>query len=308
MHWQKLADFLELSEIDRAKIDHKPGFALNLPKRLADKIQKGNIQDPILRQFLPTLAEKIETTSFVQDPTGDMTFCKSTKLLQKYRGRALLICTSACAMHCRYCFRQNFDYDTQGAIFDKEIEMIAQDDSLKEIILSGGDPLSLSNEVLKDMFERLCEIPHIRRIRFHSRFPIGIPERIDQGLLDVLKVISKQVWFIVHVNHERELDGDVLHSLEQIRKLGIVVMNQSVLLQGVNDNLDALKALSEKLVDNGIVPYYLHQLDRVAGTAHFEVPIEKGKHLIEELRKQLSGYAVPMYVSEIAGEMSKSPL
>lgn len=246
--------------------------------------------------------------AYVNDPTEDSSFCKSSKLLQKYQNRALLICTSACAMHCRYCFRQNFDYDQQGADFDKEIDIISQDSSLHEIILSGGDPLSLSNEILADLFQKLSKIPHISRIRIHTRFPIGIPERIDPPFLKILENSSKMVWFTIHSNHARELDDEVLASLARIRKLGVVLMNQSVLLQGVNDDIQTLKDLCEKLVDNGIIPYYLHQLDRVAGSSHFEVPIEKGKWLISELRKQLSGYAIPMYVAEIAGEHSKTPL
>ncbi len=308
MNWEKLADFLELSLEDRALIDSKPNFILNLPKRLAEKIEKGNLKDPLLLQFLPTLAEKVALSSYVNDPTEDNTFCKSSKLLQKYQNRALLICTSACAMHCRYCFRQNFDYDQQGTIFEKEIEIISEDSSIHEIILSGGDPLSLSNAILENLFQRLSNIPHISRIRLHTRFPIGIPERIEPAFLSILKTIPKQLWFIIHVNHARELDDDVLAALANLRKLGIVLMNQSVLLRGVNDNIVSLKELCEKLVDNGIVPYYLHQLDRVAGSSHFDVPIEKGKWLISELRKQLSGYAIPTYVAEISGEHSKTPL
>jgi EF-P beta-lysylation protein EpmB len=308
VHWEKLADYLELSSAQKSLIDTKPNFILNLPRRLAAKIEKGNLNDPLLLQFLPTLAEKTNRSDFVSDPTEDTTFCKSPKLLQKYQNRALLICTSACAMHCRYCFRQNFDYDQQGAIFEKEIQIIAEDSSIHEIILSGGDPLSLSNDILEDLFQRLSQIPHIRRIRIHTRFPIGIPERIDSTLLAILRAVPVQMWIIIHANHARELDEDVLAALSSLRKLGIVMMNQSVLLRGVNDNLESLKDLCEKLANNGIVPYYLHQLDRVAGSEHFEVSVEKGKWLVSELRKQLSGYAIPTYVAEIAGKQSKTPL
>lgn len=308
VNWEKLADYLDLSLDQKSLIDTKPNFILNLPRRLAAKIEKGNIKDPLLIQFMPTLAERTLRPDYVKDPTEDTTFCKSPKLLQKYQNRALLICTSACAMHCRYCFRQNFDYDQQGTIFEKEIQIISEDSSLHEVILSGGDPLSLSNEILEDLFLRISKIPHIRRIRIHTRFPIGIPERIDSALLAILKAVPIQIWIIIHANHARELDEGVLAALSSLRKLGIVMMNQSVLLRDVNDNLESLKDLCEKLADNGIVPYYLHQLDRVAGSEHFEVPVEKGKWLISELRKQLSGYAIPTYVAEIAGEQSKTPL
>lgn len=308
MHWEKLANFLELSTADRARIDLKPNFTLNLPLRIANKIEKQNLQDPLLCQFLPLLDEKFEHPSFVQDPTSDISFCKTSKLLQKYPGRALLLCTSACAMHCRYCFRQNFDYDTSGGLFENELEIIAKDSSLKEIILSGGDPLSLSNQTLQELLSKLAAIPHIKRIRFHSRFPIGIPERIDNEFVNILKAFPLQIWFVLHANHPKELDEDVLAAVAHLRKIGVVVLNQSVLLKGVNDSVNTLKELCERLVDHGVLPYYLHQLDPVSGTSHFHVPIEEGKRLISEIRKVLSGYAIPTYAAEIVGESSKTAL
>ncbi len=211
-------------------------------------------------------------------------------------------------MHCRYCFRQNFDYETTLKTFEKELECIAQDSTLQEVILSGGDPLSLSDQVLKSILVELSAIPHVKRVRFHTRFPVGIPERIDADFLDIFTQIPLQVWFVIHANHPDELDADVLASLKSLQKLGIAVLNQSVLLQGVNDQISILKELSEKLVNHGILPYYLHQLDRVQGTAHFEVAEEHGKALIQALTGQLSGYAVPKYVREIPGESNKTGL
>jgi EF-P beta-lysylation protein EpmB len=306
--WQKLADFLELSEEQRAEIKCKPQFILNLPFRLAKKIKKGTLEDPLLKQFLPTIQENKESPEYRADPINDGSFCRTPKLLQKYEGRALLLCTSACAMHCRYCFRQNYPYETSDHGFESELQEVASDPSLHEIILSGGDPLSLSDEILLALFNKISSIPHIRRVRFHTRFPMGIPERINETLLNLFKNLDKQIWFIIHSNHSLEFDKDVWESLSKIRKLGIPILNQSVLLRGINDNIDTLKKLCEDLVDHGISPYYIHQLDRVQGASHFEVSEERGRQLIQDLRKQLSGYAIPLYVREIPGELSKIPL
>lgn len=306
--WEKLATFLELSQEQIAKILKKSPFALNLPLRLAKKVEKGRLDDPILKQFLPVEEEKNLLPGYSLDPVSDQSFRQESKLLHKYQGRALLVCTSACAMHCRYCFRQNFNYDVEDKTFAKEIELIKNDISLKEIILSGGDPLSLSDEVLGSLLERLSSIEHIKRIRFHTRFPIGIPERIDESFLNLLKSIPKQIWFIIHANHPNELDSDLFERLKSLQKIGIPILNQAVLLKGVNDNIETLTKLCESLADNGVQPYYLHQLDRVQGADRFEVNEEDGLKLIEELTSKLSGYAVPKYVKEVAGQPSKSPM
>lgn len=304
-HWEKLADYLKLDLNQRQTICANPRFPLNIPLRLAEKIEKGTLNDPILRQFLPTNLENTLVPDFIKDPVGDCISRKSSKLLHKYHGRALLVCTSACAMHCRYCFRQNFDYETEDPTFTKELELLAEDSSIKEVILSGGDPLSLSDRTLKQLLDNICTIPHVRRIRFHTRFPIGIPERINEAFLDLLRGISCQVWFVIHTNHSRELDEEILDSLKSIQQLGIPVLNQSVLLRGVNDHIDILTQLCEKLIDNGIIPYYLHQLDRVQGAAHFEVTEAEGLLLTAELEKRLPGYGIPKYVREESGEASK---
>lgn len=307
-NWQKLADFLHLNEIQRNKIDTQAQFVLNLPHRLAQKIEKGTLDDPILRQFLPTMEERVQTVGFSRDPVGDHACRRGSKLLQKYNGRVLLVCTSACAMHCRYCFRQNFDYDVEDKSFAQEIESIRNDPTIKEVILSGGDPLSLSDSILGVLLKQISSIPHVRRIRFHTRFPIGIPERIDENFIQLIDAIPQQIWFIIHSNHPREIDDEVISKLQELQKRGVVVGNQAVLLKGVNDNVETLQELCEKLVDKGILPYYLHQLDRVQGGAHFEVPEAEGVKLIEQLMSRLPGYAVPKFVREIAGESGKTPI
>lgn len=307
-NWPKLAQFLDLSPQQRLAVQENPRFVLNLPFRLASKIQKGTLDDPILKQFLPMRCEETPKLGFVNDPVNDSSCKRSNKLLQKYEGRALLVCTSACAMHCRYCFRQNFDYDVARKLFDDELKILEADNSIHEIILSGGDPLSLSDDILWSLFEALNKIKHIRRLRIHTRFPIGIPERIDQGLLNILQKVTKQIYFVIHANHPLELDSDVLNSLANLRRLGAIVMNQAVLLRGVNDDVDTLTNLCEILVDNGVLPYYVHQLDKVEGASHFEVSIEEGKFLMDALAAKLPGYAVPRYVREVFGEPSKTPI
>ncbi len=305
---EKLSAFLELSPEQLSELSDSQHFPLNVPFRLAAKMEKGNLNDPLFRQFVPLKAENEAATCFVKDPVGDCDAAHSPKYLKKYASRVLLVTTGACAMNCRFCFRQNYPYAPFQTGLSQEIAWIAQDPSIKEVILSGGDPLSLSNDALKEILGGLDQIPHLERIRFHTRFPIGIPERIDEGFLSLLEASSKQIWFIIHTNHPRELDTDILTALKKIQKLAIPVLSQSVLLKGVNDYLDTLQALFECLVACGIHPYYLHQLDRVERAAHFEVTHDQGRHLLQELNNRLSGYAVPKYVQEISGEPSKVTL
>lgn len=301
----KLADFLELDGDQRQRLFPNRQFPLNLPCRLAQKIVKGTLEDPILKQFVPTMDEVVLSSGFVKDPVGDAPCRKSTKMLKKYEGRILLVCTSACAMHCRYCFRQHFDYAPGDRLFEEELKLVQDDPTINEVILSGGDPLSLDNSVLKNLLERISIIPHVRKVRFHTRFPIGIPERIDNNFLSILESVPLQFWFIVHANHPRELDEDVLAALKSVQRLGIPVLNQSVLLRGINDSVEVMAELCTVLIDNGISPYYLHQLDKVQGATHFEVGEEQGKKLIEELAIKLPGYGLPRYVKEVAGMPSK---
>lgn len=306
--FKELISFLELSDSVVSQLDLKPKFALNLPRRLAEKMAKNDPTDPLFLQFVPLKKELAEQNGFVQDPVHDSTFVKEKKLLQKYQSRVLLLATSACAMHCRFCFRQNFPYETGYRGFDTEIEHIQNDSCIEEVILSGGDPLSLSDAILDELLQKLNAIEHLKRIRFHSRFPIGIPERIDDGFINVLKKVSKQIWFVLHSNHPNEFDGDVWAAMKRLQCLGIAVLNQTVLLKEVNDSVDILQSLFQELVNHGITPYYLHQLDRVKGAGHFEVPVQTGKELIDTLTANMSGYAVPKYVQEIAGRHSKTAI
>lgn len=302
-----LANFLELNEQQRAQLIAYPNFSLQVPFRLAQKMIKRTLDDPLVKQFLPLSHELDVNPQFILDPVCDASFQEEGKLLRKYKGRVLLVCTSACAMHCRYCFRQHFAYSSSKG-FEEELNSIEQDLSIHEVILSGGDPLSLSDETLGQILSRLAKLPHIRRIRFHTRFPIGIPERIDEEFLNLIASLPQQVYFVIHCNHPRELDQEIFDRLKALQRLGCVILNQAVLLKGINDDVSTLQQLAEQLVNQGIIFYYLHQLDRVQGSAHFEVEEEKGHSLINEIAKQLPGYAVPKYVREIAGEPNKTPL
>ncbi|MDR2539903.1 MAG: KamA family radical SAM protein [Chlamydiales bacterium] len=309
IHWRALLSYLELPlEEGEKKILPSPRFVLNLPYRLAQKMKKGDWKDPLLLQFLPLKQELDHHPLFVSDPVLDRSFAKTSKFLHKYTGRALLLCTSACVMHCRYCFRQNFAYEKETLDFSKELKELAQDISLTEIILSGGDPLSLSNAKLHHLLQGLNQIPHIQKIRFHTRFPIGIPERIDAGLVSILSRLDKQVIFVIHSNHPKELDEAIFRALKQVQKLGIPLLCQTVLLHQINDDIEVLVDLFTMLSNHGILPYYLHQLDRVKGTQHFEASIEKGQELIKQLSARLPGYCVPKYVQEIPNQPNKTSI
>lgn len=300
-----LADFLELSEANRAQLLNRPRFPLLLPLRLAQKIAKNTLDDPILLQFVPLLPESIATPGFTSDPVSDGTFRKNTQILHKYSGRALVLATGACAMHCRYCFRQNFSYETPPTF---DLTYLRATPTIEEVILSGGDPLSLPDDRLGALLTDIAAIPHVRRIRFHTRFPIGIPERLDAPLLALLAACPKPILFVFHINHPRELDADVIGAIRSLQKLGIPTLNQSVLLRGVNDSEDTLLALSRALLEASIIPYYLHMLDRVQGTAHFEISETRAHELLAHLQAHMSGFGVPKLVREEAGKPSKTVL
>ncbi len=286
-------------------------FSLLVPESFLQRMQPGDSNDPLLRQVLPVLDEEIDVSGFVDDALDEAQFREAPGLLHKYEGRALLVLTGACAIHCRYCFRRHYPYSQEPKRLDDwepAFVAIEQDPSIHEILLSGGDPLMLTDERLTAVVRRLEEIPHLRRLRLHTRLPIVLPNRVTLELIDLLTSTRLTPVVVVHANHPNELVADCALSLRQLTQAGLMVLNQAVLLRGINDSVAALQELSERLIDLGIKPYYLHQLDRVAGTAHFEVPEETGRDLVTELRKRLPGYAVPQYVREVPGEAFKVPL
>jgi EF-P beta-lysylation protein EpmB len=287
------------------------GFPLFAPRKFIGRMEIGNPHDPLLRQVLPLGEELLGQQGFTADPVGDLAAQHAPGMLHKYQGRALLITTGACAIHCRYCFRRSYPYaDGPRSLADWEpaLEAIADDASIEEILLSGGDPLTIVDGQLAVLVERLESIDHVRRLRIHTRLPIVIPQRINDELLAWLTGTRLTPIVVVHANHPQEIDAAVAQSLARLVDAGIPVLNQSVLLRGVNDNAEALVELSKRLVDRRVMPYYLHQLDRVHGAAHFEVPVCRGIELIAEMRRQLPGYAVPRYVQEIAGDDGKRVL
>jgi EF-P beta-lysylation protein EpmB len=286
-------------------------FSALAPDEYLIKIRRDDPNDPLLRQILPLAAETHAVAGFDQDPLREQDARRAPGLLQKYAGRALLIMTGACAIHCRYCFRRHFDYGREPhsiAAWEPALRELENDSTIHEIILSGGDPLTLVDDRLKLLIDRLTEIKHLRRLRVHSRLPLIIPQRVTQGLLAVLKPQRVASWFVLHCNHPNELDSQTLESLTKLRNAGIGLLNQAVLLRGINDTVETQRELCERLVDHGILPYYLHQLDPVAGAAHFQVPIATGRAIRSQLLNQLSGYAVPRYVWEQPGGLSKQPL
>ncbi|HVA46053.1 MAG TPA: EF-P beta-lysylation protein EpmB [Pirellulales bacterium] len=286
-------------------------FPLFAPRGYVARMRPGDPRDPLLLQVLPLADELSSPPEFTADPVGDRQAALTPGLLHKYRGRVLLVTTGACAVHCRYCFRRHFPYSETPhslAQWEPAIEQIAADPTIDEVILSGGDPLTLVDRWLRQLAERLAAIGHLRRLRVHTRLPIVLPERVCPELLDWLCGSRLTPIVVVHANHPAEISGQVTAALSQLVDAGVVVLNQSVLLRRVNDDADVLAELCRRLVDLRVMPYYLHQLDRVRGAAHFEVPEAVGRKLASELRRRLPGYAVPRYVRETAGGTCKEPL
>lgn len=287
------------------------GFPLFAPREYVARMKPADPRDPLLLQVLPVAAETESQAGFVADPVGDAEARLGPGLLQKYERRALLVTTGACAIHCRYCFRRHYPYSESprsAADWQPAIDQLAADPTVDEVVLSGGDPLTLVDRQLAELVERLERVPHLRRLRVHSRLPIVIPSRVTSGLLRWLAGGRLTPIMVVHANHASELDVEVAGALDRLRRAGVLLLNQAVLLRGVNDDERTLVDLSLRLVDLGVTPYYLHQLDRVAGAAHFEVPVAEGQRLIARLRELLPGYAVPRYVVEQPGQPSKTPL
>ncbi len=294
------------AEVERARRQ----LALRVPRGFVDRMRRGDPDDPLLRQVLPHAAETTVVDGFSSDPVGELSSAPGP-LLQKYRGRALLVVTGACAVHCRYCFRRHFPYaerSLSGSGWADALAVVAGDPSLTEIILSGGDPLAVPDDRLAALVDELSAISHLQRLRLHTRLPVVIPQRIDESMLSWLAGSRLQTVVVVHANHANEIDADVRTAAGLLRGAGATVLNQSVLLAGVNDDVEALAALSEALLAAGILPYYLHLLDPVAGAAHFDVPQDRALELIRELRERLPGFLVPRLVREVAGAPSKVPV
>jgi L-lysine 2,3-aminomutase len=305
------ADLLQYLELD----PHLPGlglpshdFPLRVPRGYAARMRKSDPRDPLFLQVWPAPLEADETPGFSPDAVGDLGKLKDGGVIHKYQGRALVIATGACAVHCRFCFRRHFPYADALASRDHwrvALQALAADRSIHEVILSGGDPLSLTDGKLAELVSALEFLPHVRRLRIHTRQPVVLPERVDAGLLAWLRRGRLQKVMVLHVNHAQEIDEAVAGAARDLKAAGLSLLNQAVLLRGINDSVAAQHALSERLFEIGVMPYYLHLLDRVQGTAHFEVGPEEGASIVRELSHQLPGYLVPRLVREEPGAPAK---
>lgn len=306
---EDLCAYLELSpEALPISSEATNNFPLRVPVSFAASIEKGNPDDPLLRQVLPLRDELMDYPGYSLNPVGDIEASVQTGMLHKYNGRVLLINTGTCAINCRYCFRRNFPYNEMQLGKQQEnlvIEQIRSDPTISEVILSGGDPLLLSDARLGQLVNQLKTVEHVKRIRIHSRLPIVLPARITDELIKVLANSGKQTVLVVHCNHANEINERVIEAFNLLKNKGIILLNQSVLLKGINDNASTLCQLSEDLFELGILPYYLHLLDKATGTGHFEVSEEKALALIEGVRNRLPGYLVPKLVREISGAEAK---
>jgi len=286
-------------------------FALRVPQGFIARMHQGDRHDPLLRQVLPVTDELQHAPGFTLDAVGDGLARKATGVIQKYQGRALLVTTGSCAINCRYCFRRHFPYAEETAAaagWREAVAAIAADPDIDEVILSGGDPWSLATPKLAELTDALKGVPQLKRLRVHTRLPVVLPERVDAALTEWLAALPWPVAVVLHANHAREFDAAVDAAMRRLREAGASLLNQAVLLRGVNDSVEALAALSERSYAAGVLPYYLHQLDRVQGAAHFEVADEQALALHRALAARLSGYLVPKLVREVAGDPGKRPL
>lgn len=306
--YHELLHLLDLGDSPLAAMDF-PGFPLRVPRPYIARMEKGNPDDPLLKQVLPVAEETVAMAGYGEDPLEESSHNPVPGLIHKYFGRVLLVTSPACAIHCRYCFRRHFPYQDNNpgkGQWRRALDYIATDDSISEVILSGGDPLSASDSHLQWLVERIADIPHVRRLRVHSRLPVVIPARIDDHCLSWLTGTRLQPVMVLHCNHGNEIDEGVRAMVARLRARDIPVLNQAVLLRGVNDSVDALAALSERLFTAGILPYYLHLMDAVAGAGHFDLDRERALGLYQQLEARLPGYLVPKLVREIPGEASKT--
>jgi EF-P beta-lysylation protein EpmB len=307
---EELLSCLELpGSLLKAAIQAADAFPLRVPRAFVRKMKKGDVNDPLLRQVLPIRDELFEKPNYSIDPLLESDSNVAKGIIHKYQGRVLLMAAPSCAVNCRYCFRRHFPYQDNNPSRDEWLavfDSIRADSSITEVIFSGGDPLMNSDKQLAWMVEQLESISHVRRLRFHTRLPVVIPQRIDDSLLNWLDSVTLKTVFVLHINHANEIDRDLALRIDQLRVLGITVLNQAVLLKGVNDTLGVQIELSEKLFSCGVLPYYLHLLDRVQGAAHFECAHDDALQLHRQMQENLPGYLVPKLVAEEPNHGSKT--
>ncbi|MDR3504135.1 MAG: EF-P beta-lysylation protein EpmB [Legionella sp.] len=322
LSWQKklaqgfssVADLLAYLELplSTGSLFAEEQFASRIPLGFAQRMQKGNPQDPLLLQVLATTQEMNSPAEYGVDPLQERVSNPLRGLIHKYHGRVLLTLTGVCAVNCRFCFRRHFPYqdNNPGRQGFKEIcEYIAKDQSITEVILSGGDPLLAADVVIADLLQQLEQIPHVHTLRFHTRIPVVFPERIDTGFLSLLTTTRLKKVIVLHCNHPQELQDDVVGQvLHDLRQAGCHLLNQSVLLTGINDDAQVLASLSQSLFNHAVIPYYLHTLDKVKGAAHFDMPFTKAQVIYQQLQQLVPGYLLPRLVCEEPGKLSKTLL
>lgn len=309
---QALCERLGLSSdwVAGAQLGHKL-FEVCVPEAYLNRIAYADINDPLLRQVMPLGEEALTPAGYVVDPLEEAEHRPAKGLIHKYAGRVLLIASPTCAINCRYCFRRHFPYSDNSpsrAQWQEALDYIRNDASIHEAILSGGDPLAASDRQLAWLAEQLESIPHLKRLRLHTRLPVVIPDRVDDALLVWLGKTRLQTVMVLHINHANEIDQPVVDACARLKHAGVTLLNQSVLLKGVNDSVPTLAVLSERLFEAGVLPYYLHVFDPVQGAAHFDVPDEYAKALVKQLLDHLPGFLMPRLVREIPGKASKTPL
>lgn len=309
---RELLDLLQLDpKLLPGALAASEGFALRVPRSYAARMRRGDPDDPLLRQVLPLGEELLATPGYSADPLEEQDANPHPGLIHKYHGRVLLIVSGSCAVNCRYCFRRHFPYqDNKPGRQDWQaaLDYIAADPSIAEVIYSGGDPLSAPDSQLRWLTTQIADIDHVQRLRIHSRLPVVVPSRIDNNCLAWLTEHRLPTVLVIHSNHGNELNPEVAQSLAKLSTAGITLLNQTVLLKGVNDSVDALAQLSEALFRCGVLPYYLHLLDKVAGAGHFDLPTERAIELHRALQQRLPGYLVPKLVREEPGASAKTPV
>tara|TARA_R110001592_G_scaffold61158_19_gene186259 strand:- start:953 stop:1966 length:1014 start_codon:yes stop_codon:yes gene_type:complete len=286
-------------------------FPLRVPEAFVAKMKIGDWHDPLLRQVLPLARETQEQVGYVNDPLEEGNANPVPGLIHKYHGRVLLIANPSCAVHCRYCFRRNFPYDSNNPSqrdWQKTLDYIADRPDISEVILSGGDPLSAPDEYLQKLINKIALIPHVTTLRIHTRLPLVLPARITPALIGVLSENRLRIVMVIHCNHANEIDSHSEIALSTLHKAGFMLLNQSVLLKEINDNADTLVKLSQRLFEVNVMPYYLHLLDKVRGAAHFDVKEEEAQALMNAILARLPGYLVPRLVVEEPSANSKRPL
>ncbi len=321
--WQNLlsntiddpAELIRLLELPETLIEPARraanGFPLRVPAPYLARIKKGDLQDPLLRQVLPLGEETQKVPGYISDPLAEAAANPHEGIVHKYNGRVLVILTGACAINCRYCFRRHFPYEDNRLgpqQWQQLIDYLRSDSSIEEVILSGGDPLAVPDARLAKLVAELEAIPHLQRLRIHSRLPVVIPQRVTESLIELLGNSRLKTVLVSHINHANEIDTQVIRSLSRLNQAGVTLLNQAVLLKGINDSVATLKALSERLFEADVLPYYLFVLDPVDGAAHFDIPDADAQKLIGQLQSQLPGYLVPKLAREIPGRPSKTVL